>query len=256
MLVSAHRGGPGPGFPDNALSTFERAVGFGPMLIELDVRRTADGQLVILHDEDVGLRTNGAGRAGTLSLDSLQRLRLRDDNGTLTASRVPSLVEALTWARGRAVLRLDVKSGVSPADIVATLAAEQAFDRTMAIARSIEEVEVYHRLAPELMLSVWFDPDRNGRLSPDELPRLLVLPIDRRRVVVGVGSVRDGWDRGVLDSLRAHGIRGMVSTFGAVDSLALATGAWQPYCQFVSARVGVLITDAAEAVARAARDCR
>lgn len=255
MLISAHRGGPGPGFPDNAIETFARATTFGPMLLELDVRRSADGQLVVLHDEDVSIRSNGSGRAAALTLDSLQRLRLRDDRGTLTSSRVPSLAQVLEWARGRAVLRLDVKSGVTADEIVRAIEAAKAFSHTMAIARSVEEVTTYQRLAPQLMLSFWFDPDRNGRLSMDELQQYVRLPIDHRRVVVGVGSEREGWDGAVLDTLRARGLRGMVSSFGVVDSTALATGDWRPYCRYVQAGVGVLITDAAEAAARAAREC-
>lgn len=254
-LVSAHRGGPGPGYPDNAVETFARATGFGPMLLELDVRRSADGQLVVLHDEDASIRTNGSGRASALTLDSLQRLRLRDDRGTLTNSRVPSLAQVLDWARGRAVLRLDVKSGVTPDEIVRAIDAAKAFSHSMAIARSVDEAQTYQRLAPQLMLSFWFDPDRNGRLSMDELQQYLRLPIDHRRVVVGVGSEREGWDGAVLDALRARGLRGMVSSFGVVDSTALATGDWRPYCRYVQAGVGVLITDAAEAAARAAREC-
>src|SRR5690606_22899842 len=43
VLVSAHRGGPRPGLPENALATFEYALNFAPALLETDVRRTADG---------------------------------------------------------------------------------------------------------------------------------------------------------------------------------------------------------------------
>lgn len=254
-LVSAHRGGPGPGYPDNSLQTFERATSFGPMLVELDVRRTADGQLVILHDDEVSRTTDGQGRVGTLTLDSLLRLRLRDAAGTPTAHPVPSLAEALEWAAGRAVLRLDVKGAVTPEAVVGAVRAADASNRVMVIARSPDEVRRYRALAPDLALSFWYDPDGDGRLSLAEARSLLATALATPRTVVGVGSVRAGWEAAVLDTLRAHGIRGMVSTFGALDSVAATDGAWEAYCPLVAAGVGVLVTDAAREAARAVRAC-
>ena len=62
ILVSAHRGGPVPGLPENAVETFEYALNHAPALIETDVRRTADGVLVLMHDETLDRTTTGTGR--------------------------------------------------------------------------------------------------------------------------------------------------------------------------------------------------
>jgi len=253
-LVSAHRGGPARGFPDNALPTFERSLGFGPMLIELDVRRSKDGSLVVLHDDDITRTTTGRGRIGELSWDDLRPLRLRTIDGSATSFPIPTLVEAMAWADKRAVLRLDVKAGVTPEHIVTAVRASNAENRTMAIARSMEEVATYQRLMPSLMLSFWFDPDRDGQLSMAEADSLLAMPYDRSRFVVGVGSIRDGWDADVMEKLRAHGVRGMISTFGELDNAAMR-GEWQRFCPLVNAQVGMLITDAVPQAAHAVRAC-
>ena len=72
-LAIAHRGGAGL-WPENTLYAFERAAALGVDVIETDVRATADGELVIFHDEGVGRTTDGAGRVGSLTLAELKRL--------------------------------------------------------------------------------------------------------------------------------------------------------------------------------------
>jgi glycerophosphoryl diester phosphodiesterase len=256
-LVSAHRGGPAPGFPDNAIETFERTLGAGPMLIELDVRRTADGALVVLHDDEVSRTTSGRGRVGDLTLAEVRALRLRDASGALTAFRPPSLADALAWAQGRAVLRLDVKAGVAPEHVAAAVVEADALNRVMVGARDAAEAARYRALLPGVALTFWHDPDRDGRLSIPEARALLrdVAPtLGPGPLAVGVGSARDGWDAAVLDTLRARGVRGMVSTFGTLDGLA-AAGEWRRYCPLVADGVGIVITDAPGPAARAVRDC-
>lgn len=72
-LVIAHRGGAGL-WPENTLYAFERASALGVDVIETDVRATADGELVVIHDEGLGRTTDGAGRVGSLTLAEIKRL--------------------------------------------------------------------------------------------------------------------------------------------------------------------------------------
>lgn len=72
-LVIAHRGGSGL-WPENTLYAFERASAMGVDVIETDVRVTADGELVVFHDESVERTTDGAGRIGSMTLAELKRL--------------------------------------------------------------------------------------------------------------------------------------------------------------------------------------
>jgi glycerophosphoryl diester phosphodiesterase len=72
-LAIAHRGGAGL-WPENTLYAFERAAALGVDVIEIDVRATADGELVVFHDEGVERTTDGAGRVGSLTLAELKRL--------------------------------------------------------------------------------------------------------------------------------------------------------------------------------------
>jgi glycerophosphoryl diester phosphodiesterase len=72
-LVIAHRGGAGL-WPENTLYAFERAAALGVDVIETDVRATADGELVVFHDEGLERTTDGDGRVGALTLAELKRL--------------------------------------------------------------------------------------------------------------------------------------------------------------------------------------
>jgi glycerophosphoryl diester phosphodiesterase len=110
-VVAAHRGGPTSGFAENAIPTFENTLRHVPALLEIDIARTRDGVLVLMHDETVDRTTTGSGRVIDLTLSQLRTFRLEDDAGAALTARVPTLREALDWAAGRAVLELDVKSG-------------------------------------------------------------------------------------------------------------------------------------------------
>ena len=72
-LVIAHRGGAGR-WPENTLYAFERAGAMGVDVIETDVRATADGELVVIHDESVERTTDGAGPVASLTLAEVKRL--------------------------------------------------------------------------------------------------------------------------------------------------------------------------------------
>jgi len=71
--IVAYRGGANER-PENTLSAFEHAASLAKSLvIELDVRRTRDGILVAIHDEDVSRTTDGSGRVSELDYEALRK---------------------------------------------------------------------------------------------------------------------------------------------------------------------------------------
>ena len=50
MLIAAHRGGPAPGFPENALETMQRTLDVSTPVMEIDVAESQDGVLFLMHD--------------------------------------------------------------------------------------------------------------------------------------------------------------------------------------------------------------
>ena len=71
--IFAHRGISGV-YPENTLLAFLKSPQHKTRLIELDVRMTKDGKLVVIHDATVDRTTQGSGRVGDFSLDQLKEL--------------------------------------------------------------------------------------------------------------------------------------------------------------------------------------
>ncbi len=120
VIVVAHRGSVHLA-PENTLAAIEKAIELGADLIEIDVRQTRDGRLVLMHDATVDRTTNGTGRVADLTLAELKRL----DAGSWFApefagERVPTLAEALQAMQGRALPDLDIKD-VDPPKLIAVL---------------------------------------------------------------------------------------------------------------------------------------
>ncbi|HEU0311383.1 MAG TPA: glycerophosphodiester phosphodiesterase family protein [Sphingomicrobium sp.] len=110
VTIVAHRG-LAEGIPENTLAAFHHSVKRGIAVIELDVRATQDGHLVILHDETLDRTTDCNGRLAELSL---ARVKACDAGWpSHPGERIPTLTEALEVVRGRPIrLLLDIKPGV------------------------------------------------------------------------------------------------------------------------------------------------
>jgi glycerophosphoryl diester phosphodiesterase len=125
--VSAHRGGPAPGFAENAIPTFENTLRLAPgTFLEVDIAQTADGVLVLMHDDRADRTTTGSGAIADLDMAQLLTFPLEDERGRRVDARVPTLAEALAWADGRTVLELDIKRSVRFEDVVSVVSAANA----------------------------------------------------------------------------------------------------------------------------------
>jgi glycerophosphoryl diester phosphodiesterase len=158
-LVVAHRGASTVA-PENTVPAFEAAIEAGADVIELDVRLTADGVPVILHDPDVSATTGGAGLLHTLSLAEVKGLR-RSAGGS-GGHEIPTLAEALeAIARSPDVgADLDIKN----------IPGEPAFDSPEeAILRAtLEAVEEVAFPGPVLVSSFnWITIERCKQLAPE-----------------------------------------------------------------------------------------
>src|SRR5260370_40208040 len=108
MLRIGHRGAAGHA-PENTLLSIQKAIELGVDIVDVDVRRSRDGELVLLHDKRVNRTTNGSGRIEDLSFEEARRL----DAGLGQA--IPSLREALELVRGSVQLMIELKEpGIVP----------------------------------------------------------------------------------------------------------------------------------------------
>jgi len=110
-LIIAHRGDSAHR-PENTLASFESALAVGADLIELDVQRTRDGHVVVLHDGTLDRTTNGTGKVFEMTLAEVRAVSAGypDRFGTkYSEERVPTLADALKLLRGRARVMIEIK---------------------------------------------------------------------------------------------------------------------------------------------------
>ena len=156
--IVAHRGS-SLRHPENTLEAFEAAIADGADAVELDVRLTADGVPVVLHDQDVSRTTDGVGLVHELTLAEVKRLDASRGVGQRT--EVPTLREALSVLAGKAIVILELKnlpgeaSFDSPREAVASAAVEvvEAFglaDRVVLASFNWLAIERVRDVAPEI----------------------------------------------------------------------------------------------------------
>jgi glycerophosphoryl diester phosphodiesterase len=138
----AHRGASAER-PENTLPAFELAVEQGADVIEADVRRTADGALLELHDATLERTTSGSGPLSALTEAEARAL----DAGEGT--RIPTVAEVLEVARGRVRVNLDLKELEVVEPAVRLVHETGMLDSVTFISFLPEAWDVLERLTPE-----------------------------------------------------------------------------------------------------------
>ena len=106
IVVIAHRGD-WRHAPENSLQAIKNCIKMGVDMVEIDVRETKDGELVLMHDETIDRTTTGKGLVAEWPLDSLKTLRLVDGLNVPTDHQIPTLEEALLVAKDKILINLD-----------------------------------------------------------------------------------------------------------------------------------------------------
>ena len=156
-LVVAHRGA-STDYPENTLESFQGAVDAGADAVELDIRLTADGIPVVMHDADVSRCTDGSGFVHEMTLAELKALDASSGRGPRT--EVPTLAEVLQLVSGRAGVNLEIKN----------IPGEPSYDspREAIVRTALEVVDAASFSGPVLVSSFnWITIERSLELAPD-----------------------------------------------------------------------------------------
>jgi glycerophosphoryl diester phosphodiesterase len=241
--VIAHRGGRGL-WPENTLYAFEHAAALGVDVLEMDLRRTRDGEIVVLHDETVDRTTDGRGAVAAMNIADIKRLdagyRWTADDGATHPFRgqgvsIPSLREVLQALPG-AKLNLEIKPGdpsmgrplcelvgAHGAQLrVAVVSVEQAaIDAfrtacpTVATAASKDEVVWFVRLS-KLALLPLYRPTGYALQIPERVGSLQVLTPGLMRDARRLNLKLEIWtvnDQSDMRRLLAMGVDGLMTDF-------------------------------------------
>lgn len=154
IALVGHRG-LAPGYPENTLTAFRHVVDeLGVGIIELDLRSTADGEVVILHDETVDRTTGGAGAVEEMTLEQVKALDAGSYAGTEFADeKIPTYEEVLVFAQETGVmLLLDIKESPN-LDKERVVRLTEEYDLSLQVvvgARSTEDLTTFQDLNPNL----------------------------------------------------------------------------------------------------------
>lgn len=112
-LIAAHRGF-WRAAPENSLAALRAAIDEGADIVELDVRATSDGVLVLLHDPTLDRTSSASGRVADTHFSALRGAVLKMGSGTgqplVAGELLPTLSQALEVARDRIAVNLDIKA--------------------------------------------------------------------------------------------------------------------------------------------------
>ena len=100
--IIGHRGAKGHA-PENTLISFQKAIDMHVDGVELDVHRSSDNQIVVIHDDTVNRTTNGNGVVNQLSLPELKALRIDGEY------QIPTLEEVLNLIDRKNFINIELK---------------------------------------------------------------------------------------------------------------------------------------------------
>lgn len=244
-LLIGHRGAAGLA-PENTLASFREAVErWAVDMIELDVRASADGRCVVIHDATVDRTTNGTGPVAGMTLEELQSLdagyRFTDVDGGHPfrgrGLRVPTFDEVLT-AFPDLPFVAEIKAGPAQAPLLETIRAHRAADRVVvagmehadrslfrdypgAVSATVREIWRFYTLHRLRLSRLW--PKRADVFQVPELhpwngseadgARRIVTPrfvrdADRKGVPVHVWTVNEA---GAMTRLLEWGVDGLIT---------------------------------------------
>ena len=194
VLRIGHRGAGGYR-PENTFASIEHAITLGCHFAEVDVRRTADGTLVLLHDEQVDRTTNGMGFIADFTLEETQKL----DAGS--GQKVPTLEETLAMASGRIGLILEFKVPGLAYDACATVRGSGFVGPVIYASFLHEELQHVRRIDPQALTLALFK-----RLPED--PGATALNLQATHVGVRIDAVT----KPIVQSLHDSGVMVFVYT--------------------------------------------
>ena len=245
VVISAHRAGYVDGYAENALSTLKHGYENGLRLFEVDVSRSKDGVLFLMHDRTLQRTTNGSGAVVNWDMDEIEYLQLRDNSGTLLDEAPPRLDAVLEWAvENDAVVQLDRKDPVEFSQLVRAVRDAGAQNNAILISYNDQQTIEIAGLAPELMMSA----SLNSRAHQTELESA---GLDASRVIAWTGTRNPNGA-----AWRALARRNIESAFGTLgrpetqlDARYIADGDLSEYQDLVDQGLHVLATGKAIAVA-------
>lgn len=108
VLIAAHRA-QHTKYPENSIAAIKHSIDSGVDIIEIDVRQTKDGKLVLMHDGTIDRTTTGSGELSFYTYNQLQNFDLKKKLSDTLIHKIPLLEDALNLAKDKIMIDLDIK---------------------------------------------------------------------------------------------------------------------------------------------------
>jgi glycerophosphoryl diester phosphodiesterase len=233
-LISAHRGGPMPGFPENCIETFDNATTYNPVIIEFDIAYSKDSVMVLMHDDKLDRTSTGKGAIGNYTYGELKAFNLKDNDGKETQFKIPTLDSVLSWSKGKVLLTIDLKKGIPYAKVIEKVRQYKVESNSIIITYTADQAKEVYQLAPELMISASVQ-------KKTELKRLNNMGIPNNRIVAFVGISAP--DKEFYKYLHDKSITTILGTMGNIDKSAIASPVKNVYYHLVNNGADILSGD-------------
>ena len=106
VLVVSHRAD-WRNAPENSLQAIQNCIDMGVDVIEIDLKKTKDGHLILMHDKKIDRTTTGKGYPADYTLEELRQFRLKSGTGHKTAHLIPTLEEVMLLCKGKILVNID-----------------------------------------------------------------------------------------------------------------------------------------------------
>ncbi|MHB9302187.1 glycerophosphodiester phosphodiesterase [Thermofilum pendens] len=215
FFVVAHRGASGYE-PENTLRAVRRALEMGVDAVEVDVRLSADGVPVVIHDETLERTTSGRGRVRDYPVDELRML----DAGS--GERIPLLAEVLDEVKGKAALFLELKEVEAAAPSLSLVEEKGMLGDVLFISLQPEALAEVRRMSPRAYLGLIYFKPGEWILEAKRLGCSFVLPHYRLATEKAVSFAHRlklrvvAWtvdDPATAAELKKRGVDGVASNF-------------------------------------------
>ena len=115
-IIFAHRGASAYA-PENTLASFELAVKQGAPAIELDVKLTSDGEIVVIHDPTTERTCGVRGTIKTMPLSQIKELDAGSHfDSAFKGEKIPALQEVFDSVRGKILINVEITNYTTPLD--------------------------------------------------------------------------------------------------------------------------------------------
>lgn len=162
VKIAGHRGGYYFQYPESSISLFEfiaKRFTRDTIIVEIDLRKSKDGTLYLMHDETLDRTTTGTGKVNERTNDYLNSLWLKTKSGKITTQKIPSFDDILTVIKNHNLnLMLDIKEPIHQ-EVLDQVKRHHLENRVLVLTFRPEYTQLVAEHHPAILLSALIESD-------------------------------------------------------------------------------------------------